>query len=221
MYDTYPPSPDAEAPSTTISYLEPLILFLIIVATVVFAIESAPNVYVHPRPSGYFPKWEDYVLLTIYSIFTAEIGARIVAHGLWFSPAPHSSAAASTRPPSILVRSPSAASLVTQTPSIRLGLAPSLAATGVAVMPASPLTRLHHTTPFALALRRQRKTHQQALAFLRHSFNRMDLIAVLSFWIAFGLRVGGGPDSAVRVFQALSVLRCVRLLGITAGTNVS
>lgn len=188
-------------------------------AAVVFAIQSAPNVYQHPRSSG-FTQWTHYVLLCIYSVFTIEIGARIIAHGLWFNPPSPSSTTLSSQPPSIHPHNASVTSLISQEPSVGLGLGPGLAAAAsISMLPASPLTQMHHAAPFALAIHRQRRTHQQA--FLRHSFNRIDLIAVLSFWVAFGLRVGGGPLSAIRVFEGLSVLRCVRLLGITAGTNVS
>ncbi|KAJ9630744.1 calcium channel protein [Taxawa tesnikishii (nom. ined.)] len=59
-------------------------------------------------------------------------------------------------------------------------------------------------------------------AFLRHSFNRLDFLAVVSFWISFLIGVFGVESSRhVYVFRMLSCLRILRLLGITSGTSVS
>ena len=75
-------------------------------------------------------------------------------------------------------------------------------------------------TPFVQSIRRQRMTYQHA--FLRHSWNRLDFVAVVSFWISFGLSLAGTEASHnVYIFRALSVLRATRLLAITAGTTVS
>lgn len=74
-------------------------------------------------------------------------------------------------------------------------------------------------TPFVLSIRRQRTTYQQA--FLRHSWNRLDAIAVVSFWIAFVLaETGEESRDNLYIFRALSVLRATRLLSITEGTTV-
>ncbi|EPQ27265.1 uncharacterized protein PFL1_05188 [Pseudozyma flocculosa PF-1] len=74
--------------------------------------------------------------------------------------------------------------------------------------------------PFAGAFVTQRV---QAVnhAFLRHSWNRVDLLAVIGFWIAFGLASAqqeATPDRHLYIFRALSVLRCARLLTATKGT---
>lgn len=68
-------------------WTEPLILVLIVLQVVVLTIQSAPNVYEHPRPTkGYFHAWEDYVLFSIFVFFTLEIAARILVTGLVFNP---------------------------------------------------------------------------------------------------------------------------------------
>ncbi|SNX86724.1 related to CCH1 - Calcium channel (alpha subunit) [Melanopsichium pennsylvanicum] len=76
-------------------------------------------------------------------------------------------------------------------------------------------------TPFAEAFEKQRV---QAVhhAFLRHSWNRVDLVAVVSFWIAFALALGRQESTNqhhIYIFRALSVLRCARLLTVTSGTT--
>ncbi|GAA5821176.1 hypothetical protein JCM11251_004500 [Rhodosporidiobolus azoricus] len=73
-------------------------------------------------------------------------------------------------------------------------------------------------TPYLLSIRRLRQSYQHA--FLRHSWNRIDAVAVLSFWISFALAVQGWEAPRhFYFFRALSVLRATRLLAITAGTQ--
>ncbi|CEQ42955.1 SPOSA6832_04831 [Sporobolomyces salmonicolor] len=100
--------------------------------------------------------------------------------------------------------------------SIKAALASSLpTASAAAAMSANATSS---STPYLLSIRRQRATYQQA--FLRHSWNRIDFVAVVSFWISFGLSVSGKEYSAnLWVFRALSVLRATRLLAVTAGTQ--
>jgi voltage-dependent calcium channel len=58
-------------------------------------------------------------------------------------------------------------------------------------------------------------------AFMRHSFNRLDLIAVVSFWISFILGILGIESTYhLYVFRMMSCLRILRLLAITHGTSV-
>ncbi|CAG8601362.1 11080_t:CDS:2, partial [Dentiscutata heterogama] len=52
-------------------------------------------------------------------------------------------------------------------------------------------------------------------AFLRHSFNRIDLVAIICYWIDLVLTFYG--VSHVYVFKALSTLRSLRLLTVTSG----
>jgi len=58
-------------------------------------------------------------------------------------------------------------------------------------------------------------------AFLRHSFNRLDFLAVCSYWISLGLTLTGyEAQHHLYVFRMMSCLRILRLLGITSGTSV-
>lgn len=75
--------------------------------------------------------------------------------------------------------------------------------------------------PFRLAIARQVYMTAGRQAYLRHSWNRIDLIAVLGFWISVVLATAGWEASAhVYIFRAISVLRAARLLTITAGMTV-
>lgn len=95
--------------------------------------------------------------------------------------------------------------------------------------------RTNFPTPFLSAatfhkagvdeVERARNLHKARLArraYLRHSFNRMDFIAVVSYWIALVLELTGVMTKHhIYVFQMLSCLRIFRLLGITEGTSVN
>jgi hypothetical protein len=80
----------------------------------------------------------------------------------------------------------------------------------------------HAFTPFADAVTTTRSTLTESnVAFLRHSWNRLDSIAVVAFWISFVLALTGlEPRKGLYVFRALSVLRGARLLTVTKGTSV-
>ena len=70
-----------------------------------------------------------------------------------------------------------------------------------------------------LQKRRVRLAHR---AFLRHSFNRLDFVAVVAFWVSFLLSVSGVEKThQLYIFRMLSCLRILRLLAMTNGTSVS
>ena len=71
-------------------------------------------------------------------------------------------------------------------------------------------------------LEEQQRMQLARRAFLRHGFNRLDFVAVVSFWISFILGVTGLENRhAVYVFRMLSCLRIIRLLALTKGNLVS
>jgi hypothetical protein len=73
----------------------------------------------------------------------------------------------------------------------------------------------------AQLFRNRHKARLARRAYLRHSFNRMDFIAVVSYWIALALQLTGiVSEHHVYIFRMLSCLRIFRLLSITEGTTV-
>ncbi|KAH7099033.1 Ion transport protein-domain-containing protein [Auriculariales sp. MPI-PUGE-AT-0066] len=89
-------------------------------------------------------------------------------------------------------------------------------------MYAAGLKPAYKSLPFVLSIARQHSLVERGLPYLRHSWNRIDAIAVLSFWAAFVLSTLGyeRTDSFhISLFRALSVLRCARLLAVTRGTT--
>jgi hypothetical protein len=78
--------------------------------------------------------------------------------------------------------------------------------------------------PFRLSVYTAHSKLARNVPYLRHSWNRIDFIAIVAFWVSFGLASAGAeraPGRHVAVFRALSVLRTSRLLAVTNGTSVS
>jgi hypothetical protein len=77
--------------------------------------------------------------------------------------------------------------------------------------------------PFQFSMRLARDITRRNLPYLRHSWTRIDAIAVIAFWITFILAQTGVEHGRyhIGIFRALSVLRTARLLAITSGTTVS
>lgn len=76
--------------------------------------------------------------------------------------------------------------------------------------------------PFRLSLKHANdKTHRN-VPYLRHSWSRIDFIAIVSFWTSFILATVGVEHGSqhIGIFRALSVLRTARLLTVTSGTTV-
>lgn len=78
--------------------------------------------------------------------------------------------------------------------------------------------------PFRLTVYTAQDHVTRNVPYLRHSWNRIDFIAIVAFWITFVLAEVGAERSSgkhIAVFRALSVLRTSRLLAVTSGTTVS
>ena len=78
--------------------------------------------------------------------------------------------------------------------------------------------------PFQLSLDKQRRLHSLGRPYLRTSWHRIDLLAIVSFWIMFCLAITGNESTADRhmfIFRALSTMRAGRLLLVSSGTAVS
>jgi hypothetical protein len=92
------------------------------------------------------------------------------------------------------------------------------------------LTNIDSRIPFVTAVQKQHSLIKRGVPYLRHSWSRIDFVAIVGFWITFALSVTGvervaTSDTAslvrhIGVFRALSVLRCARLLAVTDGTTV-
>ncbi|KAL6310254.1 Ion transport protein-domain-containing protein [Sparassis latifolia] len=75
--------------------------------------------------------------------------------------------------------------------------------------------------PFRLSVTNAQVQTQKNIPYLRHSWSRIDFVAIVSFWISFALSMAGVERGTyhIGVFRAMSVLRIARLLAITSGTT--
>jgi hypothetical protein len=209
---------------------EAVILILIIVQTVLLAIQAAPNYFDQVDEhglelGGWGGSWFDYALLALFGIYTIEVGIRVVVSGFILNPVEYS-----TIHRSIGWKTAMRAwwrSLFTlhddKVSAHQNGAAQP--AQPAQPMPGSILrtfTQQKIDPTFRGGARQQRRVRLGHRAFLRHSFNRLDFVAVVSFWISFAFAISGLQNSKhVYAFRMLSSLRILRLLGLTNGTHVS
>ena len=216
---------------------EPIILMLIIFQTVLLAVEAAPSVYDHPRTDKAGISKIDYALLVLFILYTVEVIARMIVSGFIWNPYEYSTLDRSIGLRKAIVengrrlfapqrhnseRRPSATAPVQ--PSVLrsfTGLSgvgfPGRLDTG-SIAFYDDMDMPGHGPGHG----RQQQRHRLARrAFLRHSFNRLDFVAVVAFWISFALTtVNYENRHHVYVFRMLSCLRTLRLLGLTSGTSV-
>lgn len=76
--------------------------------------------------------------------------------------------------------------------------------------------------PFQHAVAKQQALYTAGRPYLRHSWHRIDMLAVVSFWATFLLAMTHQEATAshhIYIFRSMSVLRAGRLLVITSGTS--
>ncbi|KAI0822128.1 Ion transport protein-domain-containing protein [Trametes gibbosa] len=75
--------------------------------------------------------------------------------------------------------------------------------------------------PFRLSVEDARGQTHRNLPYLRHSWTRIDFVAITSFWITVILATAGAERNQYHIglFRAMSVLRTARLLAVTSGTT--
>ncbi|CAG8488519.1 6193_t:CDS:10 [Ambispora gerdemannii] len=182
-------------------WTESIILLLIFINVVLLVAQAWVPLDYGGRETTWGRSWTDYGLLVIFSIYTFEMAARIIVSGLVINPKSENSMEETTHEANKTFKN------VQELPSYLLS--------HVAKSKQSP-----PTAPGASEydLKRQQSDAQMTdSAFLRHSFNRIDLLAVVSFWIDFGLRFSG--VSHFFLFKALGTFRSLRLLALTSGSS--
>jgi len=199
------------------AWTEPVILVLIVLQTILLAVEAAPNVFEpgNGRPGKWGETRIDWAMLGLFIIFTLEIVARIIVSGFILNAAEYST---------IDRKRGVRAAIADQ---YRLIFQPQRQKS----VRGARHTRLEPTAlprSFTFAQRQtktiedQRRFQLARRAFLRHGFNRLDFVAVVAFWISFILGIFGlEKQHHLYVFKMLSCLRIVRLLALTNGTAVS
>lgn len=199
--------------------VEPALLVLIILQTILLAIDSADSVYEDQRSRTWGSNWIDYALTALFLIYSLEIIARVIVSGLFINPVEYSTIDRKIGFGRAVINKANDMFAVTRKHSVH-GAPRS---PGFAPQP-PPLIKSFTTTNFedvpgsARQGQRKRLAHR---AFLRHSFNRLDFVAVVAYWISFWIALFGFESKQhLYVFRMLSCLRILRLLGITGGTSV-
>ena len=196
---------------------EPIILVLIVIQTVLLAIDAArPKAY-GDKPEAWQSSWIHFGLLVLFVIYTLEIVARVIVSGFIKNAEEYSTvdtelgfrAAFKDR--------------------VRTFFAPqrqqSMRKTAKDIVPQPSILRSFTNVQTQADVpghsRQQQRIRLARRAFFRHSFNRLDLLAVVSFWISFVLSlIMVQPSRHLYIFQMLSCLRILRLLSLTSGTSV-
>ncbi|KAM3537422.1 hypothetical protein ARSEF1564_009656 [Beauveria bassiana] len=201
-------------------YTEPIILLLIILQAVLLAVESGPSVFTpgHERSERFGGKVMDWAMLVLFIVFTLEIGARIVVSGLVINAAEYST----------IDRKKGVRAIISE--QYRTFFQPQPQRSVKAhrqIHPDQPtITRsfttfMHGPSDAPETVEAQMRFQLARRAFVRHSFNRLDLIAVVSFWVAFILGITGLESRHhLYIFKMLSCLRILRLLSLTHGTAI-
>jgi hypothetical protein len=198
---------------------EPAILLLIVLQTILLAVDSSKSVFTpgNERPSRWGHSPIDWALLGLFVIFTVEVVARIIVSGFIFNAPEYGKGPDKRNLKARVLEKYQAVFKPQRQSSLRVPHANTSFST--------PDLLRSFTAKQGEAIRTVEQAQRLQLArraFLRHSFNRLDFIAVVSFWISFVLGNAGIESSYhLYIFRMMSCLRILRLLALTHGTAVS
>ncbi|EMD91655.1 hypothetical protein COCC4DRAFT_188092 [Bipolaris maydis ATCC 48331] len=206
--------------------IEPLLLILIIVQTVLLAVDASKKAHYNPEARDKFATFGniDFALLGLFVVYTLEVIVRIIVSGFIINPVEYSTINRQVGlREAVLTKADQIFSGFQRQPSQRKsGISPRAAQD-----PQQPSVLRSFTTAQMYPdegptdPRQQQRIRLAHRAYLRHSFNRADFVAVTSYWISFILGLWNINNSRViLVFEMLSCLRIVRLLNLTSGTSV-
>ncbi len=199
-------------------WTEPIILILIVLQAVLLAIESAPDVF---RPGNERPdRWGstriDWAIFGLFVVFTLELIAKIIVSGFVINAAEYVEAKRNRGVRERVAEQYRAIFQPQRQKSVRRQeetFVPTTFARSFTIMQGQEVPE---------TMEEQQRLQLARRAFLRHGFNRLDFIAVVSFWISFVLGITGLESKYhIHVFRMLSCLRIIRLLALTKGNLVS
>lgn len=200
-------------------WTEPIILILIILQAVLLAVEAAPNVFQpgNERPQRWGTTRIDWAIFALFMIFTVELIARIIVSGFVLNAAEYSTVDRKKGIRAVVADQYKAIFQPQRQKSVRASrpaeYGPSTFARSFTVLQGQALPE---------TVEEQQRMQLARRAFLRHGFNRLDFVAVVSFWISFVLGIAGMEHRLhLYVFRMLSCLRILRLLALTRGNAVS
>ena len=196
-------------------FMEPFVLLVILLHVILLTIQTSSSRFAYSSEYGHMDPTE-FVFVVIFSIYTLELLARILVSGFIFNAGEYSTLdrslgwkkAAVQRSKNII--EPLRRTSIRKIPS-------TTAVPQVSIL--RTFTGLNQQEETTVDERQKQRIRLARRAFLRHSFNRLDFVAVVTFWVYFLLLREG--IEIHRLFHMLSCLRILRLLSITNGTSVS
>lgn len=207
--------------------LEPILLVLIIVQTVLLAVDARSKAQYEP---GHVKELDgfsaiDWVLLGLFTIYTIEVIVRIIVSGFIINPVEYSTINRQVGlREAVFTKANQLFGGPQRQPSQRRGGTKTDTTLGGPQQPSvlrTFTTAQMHPEVSPSDSRERQRIRLAHRAYLRHSFNRTDFVAVVSFWIALLLGAFHIRNTRViLVFQMLSCLRIIRLLNLTSGTSV-
>ncbi|KAG0294302.1 calcium channel protein, partial [Dissophora globulifera] len=217
-----------------------LFLLLLLVLNLVFLIIMVSS------PAGndtvWGTHWTDYGLLAIFALYSIEIFLRIIDSGLilhsedgdklrkLFGKKARTDNLHDTNP--TILRKQHAATMPSSTlkktdQQGMSGMTPaSVSAAGrrtttIIDFAVGRQTNVSHYLPTyvdpLIAYTPQFVSTKAQIPFLRHTFNRIDMLAVVCYWIDFALMMAGVQH--VYFFKTIAAMRTLRLLNITSGSS--
>jgi hypothetical protein len=202
---------------------EPTIFILIVFQAVLLSIDSSRHIaYGDNGKLRWGATWIDYVLMVLFGIYTAEIVVRSIVSGFLINPVEYSTINRQVGiAQAILHKTQDVFGSTAQNRPGHTGTNDSLFDPHQPSAMRSFTTNLHDNADTKGGSRERQRIRLAHRAYLRHSFNRLDFIAVMSYWISFVLSVFQlESNKHLFVFRMLSCLRILRLLYLTSGTTV-
>ncbi|KAK1781344.1 Ion transport protein-domain-containing protein [Copromyces sp. CBS 386.78] len=197
-------------------WAEPFILVLIVLQVVLLAVEAAPDVLAdgNGRPERWGSTRIDWAIFVLFVIFTIELVSRIIVSGFIINAPEYEEAKSKRRFHERLAEQYRVIFRPQRQRSVRQPRPEHFEP--------APFTRSFTMAHSQIqTLEDQQRRHLARRAFLRHGFNRLDFVAVISFWISFVLGVTGLESKHhMYVFRMLSCLRIIRLLALTKGNLI-
>jgi hypothetical protein len=198
---------------------EPLLLLLIVIQTVLLAVDASNDVYLHPRTKEWGSNDIDYAMLGLFVIYTAETIIRIIVSGFIINAPEYSTINRQVSFKQAILGNARKLFGPQRQPSIKRAET-SIDQQIPSVFRTFTTAQINPTIGPGNS-RDQQRARLAHRAYLRHSFNRTDFVAVVSFWISFVLGMTGVEhDRHIYIFKMLSCLRIIRLLNLTSGTAV-
>lgn len=201
-------------------YTEPFLLLLIVLQTILLAVDAAPPISAdgQGRPEHWKGSAIDWAMLVLFIIFTFELISRIIVSGFILNAAEFST----------IDRKRGIRAAVADQYRVIFQPERQKSVKNKHQFQAEPSTIARSFTTFMQGqqampqtLEEQQRFQLARRAFLRHSFNRIDFVAVVSFWIMFFLSATGlETKHHLYVFRMMSCLRILRLLALTNGTAI-